>query len=98
MNTLKFLLIVPMVGFAVLACMAARPALEAAHLLAHQDDPVALSDSALGAILTREVAQREIEAALAAGDTELAQSFVELAQERGITIEPGLAAKVESQS
>jgi hypothetical protein len=41
------------------------------------------------------VAAREIEAALGADDPELAQSFVELARDRGVALDPGLVARVE---
>src|SRR5207344_1646229 len=41
------------------------------------------------------VATREIEAALAAGDTELARSFVDLAAERGVAVAPALIARTE---
>ena len=44
----------------------------------------------------RRVATREIEGALAAGDTDLARSFLDLAAERGLRIEPALIAKAES--
>ena len=39
-------------------------------------------------------ARREIEAALAANDSDLAKSFVDLAQERGVGVPPELAGKV----
>src|SRR5262249_7708461 len=42
------------------------------------------------------VATREIEEALAAGDIELARSFVELAAERDVTLPEALIGKIES--
>jgi hypothetical protein len=42
------------------------------------------------------LAQREIDAALATNDAELAQSFVELAAERHVTVDPVLTEKVKS--
>src|SRR5690348_14281327 len=69
-------------------------AFEAGALLIAQDDPVALADHAVAQRLTAPVADREIAAALAAGDVELADSFVELADERGIALAPELAARI----
>ena len=39
---------------------------------------------------------REIAAALAAGDSDLAQSFVDLAAARHVTVDPALAAKTKT--
>jgi hypothetical protein len=69
-------------------------AIDAAGLLAAQDDPVALSDRRVAALLTESVAAREIESALAAGDAELAQSFADLANEHRVPVAPELAARV----
>lgn len=59
------------------------------------DDPAAISDRALAEAFDRNVAEREINAALAAGDVDLAQSFVALAAERNVPINTVLPAKVE---
>jgi hypothetical protein len=59
------------------------------------DDPVAIADHALDRHFNREVAEREINAALATDDTDLAQSFVELAADRGVAIDPALADRVK---
>jgi hypothetical protein len=68
----------------------------AAHdRIAAADDPVAISDRALAHAFDRKVAEREIQAALAAGDVDLAQSFVALAAERNAPIDPALPGKVE---
>lgn len=69
---------------------------EAGFLLVAQDDPVALADHAVGKRLTAPVAAQEIEAALAAGDIDLADSFAELADERGIALAPELAARIKA--
>ena len=61
-----------------------------------EDDPVVIAERAVDARLSGAVAAREIEAALAADDIDLADSFVALAAERGIAIEPQLAARVEA--
>ncbi len=68
---------------------------DAGSLLLAQDDPVRLADRAVAERLNPAVAEREIEAALAAGDVDLANSFVELAAEHRIAIRPDLAARVE---
>jgi hypothetical protein len=69
----------------------------AARWLAAQDDPVALADLGVSHGFNAQVAGREIAAALAAGDTELAQSFIELARERGIQVDPALAGRVAEE-
>ncbi|MFL6975051.1 MAG: hypothetical protein ACJ8F2_24325 [Xanthobacteraceae bacterium] len=69
-------------------------AVEAGRWLAAADDPVALADLTVDQRLDRRTAEREIEAALAAGDTELAESFLELARERHIAVDPALAARI----
>ena len=69
---------------------------DAGWLLLAQDDPVKLADHAVAARLTPAVAEREIEAALTAGDIDLANSFRDLAAEREIVIKPELAARLEA--
>jgi hypothetical protein len=69
-------------------------AFERAQQLA-ADDPVKIADRALDDILSRAVAEREIGAALAAGDLDLAQSFLDLSAERGVTVDKALADKVK---
>ncbi|MFA6264656.1 MAG: hypothetical protein WC670_02940 [Pseudolabrys sp.] len=68
--------------------------IEAGHLFAIEDDPNAIADRALNAAFNSDVANREIDAALAANDSDLAKSFVDLAAERKVALEPGLADKV----
>jgi len=69
---------------------------EAAKLLYARDDPAQLADYAVDKVLSAPVAAREIGQALAKNDAELAASFLDLARERGITIDPALAARVET--
>ncbi len=57
---------------------------------------MALADRAVARSLDAAVAAREIDAALAADDPDLARSFVELAQERNIALDPALVAKVDA--
>ncbi len=70
-------------------------AIHSGRLIAAADDPARLADLALDTQFNEAVAAREIEAALHAEDAELAQSFVELARDRGVTLDPALAARVE---
>jgi hypothetical protein len=65
-------------------------------LLYAEDDPAMLADIAVAKTLSPPVAQTEIESALAAGDAELATSFLELAQDRGIAVNLDLAARVDA--
>jgi hypothetical protein len=80
---------------AVAALAAAPRAFEAKFLLGAQDDPVALADHAVARAFDADVAAREIKAALAADDADLAQSFLELARERDVPVDAALAEKVE---
>src|SRR5262249_9431799 len=60
-----------------------------------QDDPAALADQAVARSFDAAVAAREIDAALAADDPDLAMSFLALARERDLPIDPALAERVE---
>jgi len=83
------------VAFAFAALAAAPRAFEAQFLLAAQDDPAALADHAVARAFDADAAAREIDAALAADDADLAMSFLDLARERNLPIDPALAEKVE---
>jgi hypothetical protein len=69
---------------------------EAGAILSAQDDPAALSDVQLNSALRNEqsVVAQNIEAALAAGDADLANSFVELARDRNIPLADELSQRV----
>ena len=69
--------------FAVAAAFCVPLGLDARSLLVTADDPVAIADRALDRAFDRELAIHEIEQALAADDADLAQSFVDLAGDRG---------------
>lgn len=69
-------------------------AIDMTRLLVAQDDPVALADRAVAESLSAQRAREEIEEALAAGDVELAQSFIALAQEKGIPVDPVLVTRI----
>src|SRR5262245_37151535 len=80
-----------------LAALTIVPAgFDAEKLLSSQDDPVALADRAIARTFDAAVAEREITAALAANDPDLAQSFLELARDRKVAVDDALAAKVEA--
>ena len=78
------------------ACIAVPRGVEAARLLYAQDDPVRLADYAVEKSLSPEVARAEIEHALAADDADLAASFLALAHDQDIAVDPALAARVEA--
>jgi hypothetical protein len=68
--------------------------LDANMQLAIQDDPSQIAARSLDEKFDGALAQREIEAALAANDADLAQSFVTLANERKVALEPAVTEKV----
>ena len=80
--------------FAMAALVVVPIALEADTLLKGGDDPAMLADRALAGRFDRPLAIREIEAALAANDADLASSFLELARERDVAVPAALAARV----
>src|SRR5262245_20296810 len=81
----------------VAVCVALWPhARDAGAILAAQDEPAALADLQLNSALRNNPAlvAENIEAALAAGDSDLAASFVELAREKNIAVSDGLSKRV----
>src|SRR6476620_9677709 len=84
-------------GIFALVAMAFVPAgIEAWSMLAAADDPVAISDRGLSRVFDGTVALREIGAALDGDDPELAQSFVELADDRGVPLPVELKQGVQT--
>ena len=83
------------VVFGSAAIVVGRHAVEQVQQYAAADDPVQISDRALDSVFTQGVAEREIGVALATGDIDLAQSFLDLAAERKVTLDPQLADKVK---
>jgi hypothetical protein len=80
-----------------LACALLWPhARDAGAILAAQDDPAALSDIRLNSALrnTPEIIGQNTEAALAVGDADLANSFVELATAKNIPLPEDLSRRV----
>ena len=93
-----------LVGIAASAavCLALWPhARDAAAVVLAQDDPAELSDAQINSVLRKNQAQKnqalvaeQIEAALAAGDADLANSFVSLAREKTIPVADELSRRV----
>jgi hypothetical protein len=81
--------------FAAAAFALLRGGVAAAARFAAADDPVLISDQALESVFDRDVAEREIHSALAAGDADLAQSFVDLAVDRSVAVDPALTDGVK---
>jgi ATP-dependent protease HslVU (ClpYQ) peptidase subunit len=79
-----------------LLAQVASHAREAGSIFAAQDDPAALSELRLDAALAQNdhLVQDNIEAALAAGDADLADSFVALARDRNIALSDDLLNRV----
>jgi hypothetical protein len=79
------------------ACVALWPhARDAFAVLAAQDDPAELSDLQVNSVLrnSQNIVDENIEAALAANDADLANSFVELAREKNIPLDDELSRRV----
>jgi hypothetical protein len=91
-------------GMAVcaVACAVAWPrARDAGAVLVAQDDPAALSDARINSALrnnqsavSQSAVAENIEAALAANDADLANSFIDLAKAKNITVTDELSARV----
>jgi len=85
------------VAVCAIACALLWPrARDAGAILAAQDDPAALSDVQLNAALrnNQAVIEQNIETALAAEDADLANSFVDLAREKNISVNDELSRRV----
>jgi len=80
----------------LLAAAAAYTMPRAAEKVADLDDPARIAARALDGKFDRAVAEREIEAAFAAGDADLAQSFADLAADRQIGLDPSLTHRVKA--
>jgi hypothetical protein len=79
----------------VTAVMVMPHAFEVESLLSAQDDPVQLTDRLLDRSFDAAIAEREMRAALAANDPDLAQSFRDLARDRNVPVDSALAAEIE---
>jgi hypothetical protein len=97
MGRLRLGLAVVAMAVCAVACALLWPhAREAGAVLATQDDPAELSDVELNSALrsNRALIEQNIEAALAANDADLANSFVELAREKNVTLSGELSKRV----
>src|SRR5882672_3167462 len=97
MKRWRFGLAVAGVAVFAIACALLWPrARDAGAILAAQDDPAALADVQINAALrnNQAVIAQNIEAALAAGDADLANSFVDLAREKNIPVNDELSRRV----
>jgi hypothetical protein len=83
-----------LVAVALLAAAAAYMVPRAHELVLGLDDPTRIAHHALKDKFDSGAAEREIEAALAADDADLAQSFVDLAHDRQVMVDPSLVEKV----
>jgi hypothetical protein len=81
---------------AAAAAYAVPRGLEAQSLLAIQDDPAQIASRALDDKFNATVAQSEIEDALANKDADLAKSFVDLAADRHLILDPALIERVDA--
>ena len=82
--------------FALAAGFCVPLAIEAQSLLSAAEDPVAIADRGLARAFDGGIAVQEIEAALDTNDADLAKSFVDLADDRGETLEPELRQRVDA--
>jgi hypothetical protein len=97
MKRLRLGLAVAGMVLSAVACATLWPhARDAGAILAAQNDPAELSDLQLNSALrnNRTVIEQNIEAALAANDTDLANSFVDLAGEKNISLPDELSRRV----
>ena len=97
MKHLRLKLAVIGVAFSAAACAALWPhARESAAILVAQDDPAQLSDLQINSALrnNQSLVADHVERALAAGDADLAASFVELAKEKNILVSDELLEQV----
>lgn len=85
-RTILALALVP--GLAAAGAFVVPPAWQGWQLRAAADDPAALSQIRLREALTPERVASGIDRALTEADTDLADSFVDLAEERGIAVAP----------
>lgn len=78
-----------------ITCLLLWPhARDAGAILVAQDDPAALADLQLNSALRNNQVEPQIEAALAANDADLANSFVELARDKNLAVSDELARRV----
>ena len=89
-------IVIALLAAVLLAVVAGYAVPRAGDMLLGLDDPSRIAHHALNDRFDAGVAKREIEAALASDDADLAQSFVDLARERGVAFDPSLIERVNS--
>src|SRR6476660_9073362 len=97
MKRLRFGSALAGMALSVAVCAALWPhAREAGAILAAQDDPATLSDIHINSALrsNQALVAQNIETALAEGDSDLANSFVELARDESIAVSDALSKRV----
>jgi hypothetical protein len=82
--------------FSALAIYAVPRGLDARAQLVIADDPARIAERVLDERFNATLAAQEIEQALAKGDADLAQSFVDLSAARKVTLDPALIDKVKA--
>jgi hypothetical protein len=97
MHGLKLRLLIAVIGLLAWSAWSLLPlGGEAIRLIAAAEDPVRLTEIALAKRFDAATATREMESALAADDPELAQSFLDLADDRGLALAAELRHRVEA--
>src|SRR5579872_2438445 len=82
------LALIGVAAFGLLAAALLGGGLDAGDQFAIADDPVRIADRGLDRNFDGATAAREIHAALDSGDADLAQSFLDLARDRGVAVDP----------
>jgi hypothetical protein len=80
------------------AVLPVRHVTDIADQLAIANDPVKVADRALDREFNTQIAEQEIRAALDAGNTDLAESFVALAADRKVPVDPNLTEAVKQKT
>jgi hypothetical protein len=95
MKTARFGTAVAGMLVCAITCLLLWPhARDAGAILAAQDDPADLADLQINSALRNNQVELHIEAALAANDADLANSFVELARDRNLAVSDEFARRV----
>lgn len=84
--------------FASVAVLPVRHVADVADQMAIANDPAKVADRALDRAFNARIAEQEIHNALDAGDTNLAGSFVALAADRNVPLDPSLTKSVERRA
>jgi hypothetical protein len=93
---MRQLRIIVLISLAVLIPWTLSYALQAFEVLQARDDPARIVDLKLRRQFNTGVAEQQIQTALEAGKPSLAHSFVELARQRDVKVDPALTEKVQA--